>query len=214
MPCLPLKSCPVVLPTSVNTGCAGCDGRRSSPCARRSCCATPRTDDRPSVACCHTRRPSSQADPPCASLHVPFRSTWQHLSPSQQTTVLGALATHAHGRRTASAPVIHNASLSPVRVESPRRSHRRRVSHLRLLERYSFQPLHCCSAMSLHTTRRSPAVKMNHFLVTARQARCPLASQKVTSFDCSLFPPGVGTPLSTSSRRMARKELSHEDELL
>jgi len=29
---------------------------------------------------------------------------------------------------------------------------------------------------------------MNHFLVTARQARCPPASQKVTSFDCQLIP--------------------------
>jgi hypothetical protein len=163
MPCLPVESCPVILPPSVNTGCAGRDGRRSAPCAH--CALPPYTsqNDRQSVLGCHTLLPSSHADPPCVSSSVPLPQCLA--APEPQHAGADAWryerihALHMQPTILCSTTHLH----VPMRVEPPRRSARRRHFHSRLLDQCSFQPLRRRYAMSLHSTSRSPAVKMNHF---------------------------------------------------
>jgi hypothetical protein len=65
--------------------------------------------------------------------------------------------------------------------------------------------------MSLHITRRAAAVKMNH----CDGALCALAcGVQVTSFDCRLSRIWFRRAIINSSRPTARKELTHEDQLL
>jgi hypothetical protein len=93
-PCLvlPVESCPVVLPTSVKTGCAGCGGQRSAPCARGALPPYSSQNDRQSVLGCHTLLPSSHAIRLMFPHLCPFRIAWQHLRHSSRTSILALLA--------------------------------------------------------------------------------------------------------------------------